>query len=933
MKQMSVLVCVSGLLFFVGGANAVVLTAPCGKLELDNENGSIRSVVPVVSSASVWSSGTNGLWQITFADQTTLSSATFHPDDEINRFRMSSYSPESCILSYAAPAVTVQVEVTAAPEGRGFDFRATVKNNAQSILSLALPCELRFSPNDVRRLIFPQDGNVGLGVAWNSLFFSDHSNAMDAGWESQVIGPRGYNRIFGDALNYRDVHDPEVPVSVTEEGHRWFSPATEEKLSRHAVVANRASRSGQYDRVLLDTQHGPFFAASALGGNGALWRFGGPIRQEDREVATITVEAVLSRLASHQDGIRKTISLISLYNGPRISGWSSVAVTDWREIMSRVAKQTNAEFRELKTPKDVSSALSNPNVLCVLNPYGENLPVDPNFGYDRMLDKIRAFVQAGGNWFETAAFSFHYQFRPRKYLRYEVPYPPAFADFMRLESCNGIAALYRVQPRTAKEPWQWASSDFFLPGSIWCAGTPDGGACGRSFSVCIKNGSSFTFPVVRMTFGQHSAEADLKAYSADNALTRKLEDKIKPTVLAKLCQSPLLKLNSNASDLIRFTPSIPSPSLIHFCDYLKGGFDKEYPDHLPPNQRFGTAEQLSEFFKVARASGHLLCPYTNPTWWCDHPKGPSFESAGDVALLRQLDGQPRREVYAKNDGWTITYWHPAVRQANRKTVREFTVDYPVDLLFQDQCGARRWLYDTNSSSPDPAAYIEGMLNMNDEDSRNVPIGTENGWDRTANFQTMLCGLSWGHVPTPGRTWQWYFKERYPVSCWEMYPIALWMFHENCIFTHHDLGQFVMPGRYDTLVWTLATGYGLSFVSNAKSLVEQENIRRWYELLSRLQKSVCARYIGQPLISFVHDRSALVKRGMPLDDVSDDGVIRAQFGPVRIFANLGNVPRELDGHPLAPYGFWINEPGRFTASRLENQPVVITEGNSTWQWNQ
>ena len=117
MKQMSVLVCVSGLLFFVGGANAVVLTAPCGKLELDNENDSIRSVVPVVSSASVWSSGTNGLWQITFADQTTLSSATFHPDDEINRFRMSSYSPESCILSYAAPAVTVQVEVTAAPEG------------------------------------------------------------------------------------------------------------------------------------------------------------------------------------------------------------------------------------------------------------------------------------------------------------------------------------------------------------------------------------------------------------------------------------------------------------------------------------------------------------------------------------------------------------------------------------------------------------------------------------------------------------------------------------------------------------------------------------------------------------------------------------------------------------------------------------------------
>jgi len=36
-------------------------------------------------------------------------------------------------------------------------------------------------------------------------------------------------------------------------------------------------------------------------------------------------------------------------------------------------------------------------------------------------------------------------------------------------------------------------------------------------------------------------------------------------------------------------------------------------------------------------------PYTNPTWWCDHPRGPSFEQAGDAPLQRNLDGKPSYE--------------------------------------------------------------------------------------------------------------------------------------------------------------------------------------------------------------------------------------------------------------------------------------------------
>lgn len=59
------------------------------------------------------------------------------------------------------------------------------------------------------------------------------------------------------------------------------------------------------------------------------------------------------------------------------------------------------------------------------------------------------------------------------------------------------------------------------------------------------------------------------------------------------------------------------PSLIHFADYLQGGFDKQYPDHLPPSPGFGTPEEFRAFAQRSRQLGHLTMPYTNPTWWCD----------------------------------------------------------------------------------------------------------------------------------------------------------------------------------------------------------------------------------------------------------------------------------------------------------------------------
>ncbi len=370
----------------------------------------------------------------------------------------------------------------------------------------------------------------------------------------------------------------------------------------------------------------------------------------------------------------------------------------------------------------------------------------------------------------------------------------------------------------------------------------------------------------------------------------------------------LVFLGGNAREKLAHLEQLPKPSLIHFSDYLHGGFDKQYPDHLPPNARFGTAAEFRAFCDRAHELGHLVMPYTNPTWWCDEPKGPTFLKYGDAPLLRKLDGSKVFEKYSANTGWTITFWHPAVQEANRRTRTQFLQEYPSDILFQDQCGARRWQYDTNPASPTPDAYTEGILSMVAEDSRHVPLSTESGWDRVAAFEAQLCGMTWQIVPTEGGpTWRRLLKDVRDPATWEVFPVAQYIAHDQVVMVHHDLGQFVT--NQQVLSWTLGLGYSLSD-RLAASALDREGPREWLRWLDRLQKSVCARYVGVALAEFQHDRGAN-------PTTADDGLIRTRYGDLQIVANLGPVAKTVGDVALAPFGFEATAPG-LVAGHLAKQ---------------
>jgi hypothetical protein len=917
-------------------ADGTALQTPAGTVSFSPDTGSITAVTPKGASASVWQSGERGLWSARFADDTALDASRFHATNALHTF---SWQPgpdkDAITLCYASAALTVRVTARTRPDG--IELRAEATPAAQPLLRLDLPGRLRFDPAAVTRFVFPHNGNTALGAAFNRRFFERQPEARPSGWASVASGPKGYAALTGGSLVSRDTRDPAVPLTVTTEGRRWLPTAAAARIAATQAVVNRAPAPGQADLVLVDSANGPYLSANRLGGAaGGLWRVGGGVREDDAPTALALVSAVIETLAAAPTAPRTRIGLVSLTNGPESGNWADVPVSDWRHRLAAVASRSRGRvaFTELASPQAMLDAARSPDFLCILNPYGEGVPAPSDDGLPAVIDAIRAYVKAGGNWFEVGGYSFYHLLRPHRYLAYSLTYPVAFSDFMHLESQVGTSGLYRVQPRAVKQPWDAANApaEIFVPGALACGGDEQGGYCDHAFSAYVRPGETWRTPAVRLTLGTPVYE-DLARYTAANGLTRPLSEKVKPETLARLKQSALLFLSGSAREKTEALDKLPVPTLVHFSDYLKGGFDKEYPDHLPPNAKFGTPDELKAFFDRAHALGHLISPYTNPTWWCDHPKGPTFEREGDAGLLKGLDGKTRYERYHVNDGWTITLWHPAVQAANRVTVRQFTQDYPVDILFQDQCGARGWHYDTNPASPTPAAYSEGMIAMNDEDSRLVPLGTENGWDRVADYQTLLCGLSWGIVPTEHRPeWVRLFKASTPPDTWEIFPLALAVMRDKAIFMHHDLGQFVTNDR--VLSWTLALGYSLSFRATASAISTQDAPREWLAWLDRLQKSVVARHLGTPLRDFSHDRAPLFATPGDPRREADDGIIRATYGDVRLVCNLGDVPRTValpTAHcplptatsPLPPYGFRAEAPG-VTAGLAPDGTGYVTE---------
>jgi hypothetical protein len=752
------------------------------------------------------------------------------------------------VQRWESPGLTLEIE--AAAQADGIDLRLRVLRCDRAIQRVDFPAALVFDPTVTERVVFPQRAGEGVGVALAGRFFLPHLETPGA-YVQRLVGPPAYAALFGAPLRQLDDNEPDVALRVTATGQEWFGAKTTALINSAKACVNRPAAAGQMPVVLVESDSGPAVSASDLGGQGLLLRLGMKTRGQDDEGESrlqqaIVLSATEGLARRHPERFRgRAVAVVALRSGPEQSGWTATSVSQWLMAFraSAVLRQAGARVVGLATPAALRQAWTGSDTALILNPYGEALPTGSLERWHDDIEALRQYVRGGGFWWEVGGYPFFYVLEPQPYLEVTAGYPGCTADFIHLQGRSAGLSLFGVQP-LLRQPWEREA--LVTPAELRVYGTPAGAAIRHSWVVDLPPARPWSSPVLRLMPGQ-DVRAGLSTYAAAIGLRTPLEKKMSAALLARLKGAVLVFLaGGTAAEQTAALELLPAGSLVHFSAYLKGGFDKQYPDHLPPRASWGSAAELKAFYDRGHALGQLMMPYTNTSWWCIDPKGPTFEREGEEPLSRQRNGAFFKERYAANEGYRVCFWHRAVQEAHRLTRRQMSEEFRSDVLFQDQVGARGWSWDFNPAAPSPTAWIDGLHSLGMEDAAVVPLATEDGNDRVAEFESMLCGMAWGIVPSGQQREAQRLEYTLPPGEWAIFPMMQYLAHDKVLFTLHDLGHFVL--NETQLAYVLGLGYGLSYRSTQADLGRTE-VREWLAWLDALQKAVCVRYAGQIFTDF------------------------------------------------------------------------------------
>ncbi len=870
----------------------LILESPRWAMVLDARSGAIRRIEDRQAGGPLLQGGEN-LWVIERreAPDVEASACTLRFDWDADR--------HSLALNFDGLDAAVNIVCVVEPQGPTWQAEVSMKRG--TMLGWQFPNGLEFDVDGLHEFIFPEN----LGLALPRAFFEPGG----AGFHRHPIGPKGLLRVADDRCRMGAGEDGSVAVKLGADADQWLPEWYRREMPRWRVTADRCPAGEKHDLSLVETEHGCWLSAYRLGGWGWLFRLGGRLRDHDGRPQMASVIATLATLYRRPAHGGSDVQVPETLAGKAPADWAdppkhigfvlarptarpgSRLRPDPGRLLRDLARQrwvekAGMDVVVLRDAADVRAALQSPRQwFAIVNMAGEGFPAESAAEADSMLQAVRNYVRQGGVWWEAGGgYPFYHATVPRRDAEFHSD-NRSFCDFAALDSRAGRWALLGVQTpeavftparaEVAARGLQHARTGYYTHTFLAFAGPQD----------------TRRIPLQVMVLGESHRTA-LRQYGAQNGFVRGLADKASPEVVEKLKRCILLKVTTyDLKASAGIAGDLPYPVLFHSADYLRGGFDKQYPDHLPPNPEVGTPADLSQLLRACREKGHLFMPYTNPTWWCTNPKGPTFEKQGDAPLSRDFDGNIYPESYGSTavQGYTICAWHPDVRAANDVIRRQFTEEYPVDVLFQDQVGARGPRWDTNPASPHPDAYLEGIHRIARVDSQYVPLGTEDGHDRLINYETMFCGLSWPWLPNRPSQSRVLYSDLWPEGSWRIEPLALFLAHDKALFYHHDLGGFVRNRR--DLSITLALGYGLSWWTHSpnRSAKEQD----WIERLCRVQAAVGPRCAGRALDEF---------------EYLAPGVLRSRWGDLDLIANLSAEPWTVDDEcVLAPEGFLARSP--------------------------
>ena len=481
-------------------------------------------------------------------------------------------------------------------------------------------------------------------------------------------------------------------------------------------------------------------------------------------------------------------------------------------------------------------------------------------------------------------------------------WPGVFADLVYICTTGGELAIYALP-----EPSPARVRPTFLGFIHDEAYVVDSTMYHHTFGIRLRDGGIWESPWVRFLVGVSSFDT-AKAFREHTGLDQfpTLREKL-GTRYAQVSRSPLYKadtvqLSRTFTTYATLLDAIPEPGLLHPVSFQPGGHDEHYPDFLPPDPRWGTTADMAAMFRAAQMRGFLVMPYTNPTWWDDgsptlapvlHGMVPGV-TITDVAAIDAL-GRPITETYGAHFGYVVSPWAPFIQDRLNRLNHEMTVNVPSDLLFEDQIGARPWLYDYNRFAPDHLAYMDGWMAHTRAYSPTL-LMTEMGYDRLAATEIGFHGS----ILLPEMT------ENLPE--WQPVPWAPLMLRDKVLFYQHDLAPQTFTHNKTVLGWNLAMGYMLSYdlVPDGTGGGLKSD---WLNVVGALQQRVLSRYADALVTGFSYIRAG--GEGSPI-------ATQTGFGDCSALVNWDDV------QPF-PFGGYIL-PSR--GALVECQPSVSNESSLT-----
>jgi hypothetical protein len=459
-------------------------------------------------------------------------------------------------------------------------------------------------------------------------------------------------------------------------------------------------------------------------------------------------------------------------------------------------------------------------------------------------------------------------------------YPALFADFIRF-----------TLPTTSLAMWREQALEDPLQPSAWRGfqhATGDAFRIHKDFNLWIPPGGGWAAPTLVMSIGQ-SLAADMAAYWTGNRLDTlpRLADKLTPDLLDTLAGAVLLKSGGFSDGFDAFADrlaDLPPGNLLHLVGFWPGEFDRNYPDYLPPDPAYGTQQDLIDLVAAAHALGHLVMPYTNPTWWDGNSPTMREMVIEDVAVI-DPDGRPRVETYKRGPGYVVCPHHPDIIARQDQTRLEFSQVVPCDLLFEDQVGARGAIPDHNPAAPDPTSYSRGLLELAARSAAVMPVMTEGGYDRMAAHETGFCNsarIDW--APWPAHTYR-------------PFPMAQLWAHDVLWFTSHNLEQAIFTDTVEDLTFYLA--HGMSLADHLTPAVDPG----WLNVLDRIQKTVVRPTVGRRMTGFEYTAAVAASATTFADGTT-------------ILANRSaGTSLDAGDHTIAPNGFLATRDGLVSAGYL------------------